>query len=330
MRLSVLRPYAVFVRNSDVLGFRYEMRQGRPVCTQFRYRQAVTEYDGDFGERTVEQINVHEAGRVRRYRIDKDGNWLLHSEADQSRNGEPLGFVPVVDLVLEKTGFFAGRPPLMELAYLNVKHWQSQSDQDNIVHYVRVPLLQYRGSEDVQNVVAAAGNMISVGADGELNYVEHSGAAISAGVTAIEKLETDMQAAGAKLLTRTKLALTESQARDEAGREISLLRHYANLLEDAIGRVLDMMAAWHGLDDGGAVEISGSIDDNGNPESSVDVLVRMNAAGVLSNETLFEEAKRRGLLSDYLKWEDEAARLDSQSAAGLDFSGKRDEERPSE
>ena len=325
-----LRPYAVFVRNSDVLGFRYEMRQGRPVCTQFRYRQAVTEYDGDFGERTVEQINVHEAGRVRRYRMDNDGNWLLHSEADQSRNGEPLGFVPVVDLVLEKTGFFAGRPPLMELAYLNVKHWQSQSDQDNIVHYVRVPLLQYRGSEDVQNVVAAAGNMISVGADGELNYVEHSGAAISAGVTAIEKLETDMQAAGAKLLTRTKLALTESQARDEAGREISLLRHYANLLEDAIGRVLDMMAAWHGLDDGGAVEISGSIDDNGNPESSVDVLVRMNAAGVLSNETLFEEAKRRGLLSDYLKWEDEAARLDSQSAAGLDFSGKRNEERPSE
>ena len=139
-----------------------------------------------------------------------------------------------------------------------------------------------------------------------------------------------MQAAGAKLLTRTKLALTESQARDEAGREISLLRHYANLLEDAIGRVLDMMAAWQGLDDGSAVEISGSIDDNGNPESSVDVLVRMNAAGVLSNETLFEEAKRRGLLSDYLKWEDEAARLDSQSAAGLDFSGKRNEERPSE
>ena len=102
--------------------------------------------------------------------MDKDGKWLIHSEADQSRNGEPLGFVPVVDLVLEKTGFFAGRPPLMELAYLNVKHWQSQSDQDNIVHYVSVPLLQYRGSEDVQNVVAAAGNMISVGADGELNY----------------------------------------------------------------------------------------------------------------------------------------------------------------
>lgn len=109
-----------------------------------------------------------------------------------------------------------------------------------------------------------------------------------------------------------------------------MLRHYANLLEDAIGRVLDMMAAWQGLDDGGAVEISGSIDDNGNPESSVDVLVRMNAAGVLSNETLFEEAKRRGLLSDYLKWEDEAARLDGQPAAGLDFSGKRDEEGPSE
>lgn len=34
-----------------------------------------------------------------------------------------------------------GKPPLIELAHLNVKHWQSQSDQDNILHVIRVPIL---------------------------------------------------------------------------------------------------------------------------------------------------------------------------------------------
>ena len=38
-----LRPYAVFIKNADVLGFRYEMRGGQAVLTQFRYRQMMTE-----------------------------------------------------------------------------------------------------------------------------------------------------------------------------------------------------------------------------------------------------------------------------------------------
>jgi hypothetical protein len=34
-----------------------------------------------------------------------------------------------------------GSPPLLNLALLNIKHWQSQSEQDNILHVARVPLL---------------------------------------------------------------------------------------------------------------------------------------------------------------------------------------------
>ncbi len=188
---------------------------------------------------------------------------------------------------------------------------------------MRVPLLQYQGSVDIGDIAVSGGSLIHVGENGSLGYVEHSGAAIAAGVNALDKLESDMQIAGAKLLTRTKLALTDTQARDEAGREVSLLRHYANLLEDAVGRVLDLMAAWIGEQDGGTVEISGSIDADYNPAASLDVLVRMNAAGVLSNETLFEEAQKRGIISPMRRWADEKARLELQG--GMDF-GTPDEE----
>ena len=317
-----LRPYAVHIRNADVLGFRYETVNGVPVCVQFRYRQTVTVPDGEFGEKAVQQINVLEPGRVRRYRQGEQG-WFLHGESTPKIGGRVLNGVPVVDLVLEKSGFMTGKPPLLELAHLNVKHWQSQSDQDNITHHVRVPLLYYRGTEDFQSITAAAGNLISVGQDGEMGYVEHSGAAIASGTAALEKLEADMQAAGAKLLTRTKLALTDSQAKDEQGREISLLRHYANLLEDAVGRMLDMMARWVGGTDGGTVEISGNIDADFNPAASLDVLLKMNAAGCLSDQTLFEEAKRRGLVSNMAEWETEKERLakeaETAAPAGMDF-----------
>ena len=318
-----LRPYAVLIKNADVLGFRYTMQNGKAICTQFRYRQTITEYDGEFGEREIEQINVHEIGRVRRYRMNEKGETILHSETHLMNNGKALDRIPIVDLVLEKTGFFTGKPPLLELAYLNIKHWQSQSDQDNITHYVRVPLLQYQGQDNIDSVVSSAGSLISVGEKGNLSYVEHSGAAIAAGVNALEKLESDMQAAGAKLLTRTKLALTESQARDEAGREVSLLRHYANLLEDAVGKVLDLMAMWQGQNDGGNVEISGSIDADYNPSASLDVLLKMNTAGILSHETVFEEAKKRGLLSPLRQWQDEQTRLQLQGSLEMNFQAAK-------
>ena len=311
-----LRPYCVLVRNEDVLGFRSEERGGVEVCTQFRYRQLINVSDGEFGDKTVEQINVLEPGRIRRYLKGND-SWELDSESVMTAGGALLDFVPVVEFTPERSGFFAGRPPLLELAHLNIKHWQSQSDQDNITHYVRVPLLAYSGGEDIQAVTAAAGNMIALGSEGSLQYVEHSGAAIQAGVAALEKLESDMQAAGAKLLTRTKLALTDSQARDEQGREVSLLRHYANLFEDSVARVLDIMARWSGIKDGGTVEISGNIDADYNPAASLDVLLKMNTAGVLSNQTLFEEAKRRGLVSNMAEWEEEQARLQAQAESAV-------------
>ncbi|MDO5058573.1 MAG: DUF4055 domain-containing protein [Neisseria sp.] len=317
-----LRPYAVLVPNEAVLGFRYEMQGGQAVCTQFRYKQMLTENDGEFGEKTVEQINVLEPGRVRRYRQTAAG-WSLYEDREVLIGGKTPSAVPVVELLPEKTGFFTGKPPLLELAHLNVKHWQSQSDQDNIVHYVRVPLLAYRGSEELGSIAAAAGNLLSLGADGEMRYVEHSGAAIEAGVNALDKLESDMQAAGAKLLTRTKLALTDSQARDEQGREISLLRYYANLLEDAVGRVLDWFARYQNIKGGGFVEISGNIDADFNPTASLDVLVKLNAAGVLSDQTLFEEAKRRGVVSNLAEWTEEQKRLESQEPAAMDFAAEK-------
>ncbi|AUX61671.1 DUF4055 domain-containing protein [Simonsiella muelleri] len=324
------RPYTVLIKNSDVLGFRYEMRNGRAVCTQFRYRQMITEYDGEFGEREIEQINVHEIGSVRRYRVNEKGETFIHSQSRLLQNGKPLDVIPIVDLVLEKTGFFTGKPPLLELAYLNIKHWQSQSDQDNITHYVRVPLLQYQGQESIDSVVSSAGSLINVGERGNLSYVEHSGAAIAAGVNALEKLENDMQVAGAKLLTRTKIALTDTQARDEAGREVSLLRHYANLLEDSIGRMLDFMAMWQGETDGGNVEISGSIDADYNPTASLDVLLKMNTAGILSHQTLFDEAKKRGLLSPLRQWKNEQNRLQLQGGLNMDFRQLDDEQNPNQ
>lgn len=317
-----LRPYFVQIKNADVLGFKSELVNGVPICSQFRYRQVLTVADGEFGEKDIEQITVWELGRVRRYRHNDNGVLVLHEDiAVHGANGKPLDFVPVVDLVFEPKAFFVGDIPMLNLAYLNVKHWQMYSDYHNIVRFTSIPLLSYKGSErfgEAQGATIASNNLFDLGLDGEMRYVEHSGVAIGASVTALEKLEDDMMSEGAKLLTRTKLSLTDTQARDEQGKEISKLRLYANKTEDALGRALDFWARWLGEENGGTVEISGNIDADFDPSASFADVLKMQTLGVLSNETVFEEAQSRSIVSPQREWQAEKARLELQGAVGVE------------
>lgn len=316
------RPYFVHVKNTDVLGFKHAFQNGVPICTQFRYRQTLTVDDGEFGEKTIEQITVWDLGRVRHYQKDDKGKWqVINETVVHGANGKPLDFVPVVDLVLEPQAFFVGKIPLLKLAYLNVKHWQMQSDYHNIIRFVTVPLLAYSGAErfgESQDATVSANNLLDLGVEGNLRYVEHSGAAIGSGVIALERLEELMSIAGAKLLTRTKLALTDSQARNEQGKEISKLRLYANRLEDSLGRCLDLMARWRGETNGGTVEISGNISADFDPTTSFADVLKMHTADVISRETVFEEAQARSIVSPQRQWADEKTRLETQTTLGVD------------
>lgn len=60
------------------------------------------------------------------------------------------------------------------------------------------------------------------------------------------------------------------------------------------------------------VEMRGNFDSDMIPEVSLPTLVGMASAGKLSDETLFAEMQRRGVISDEYDWADEQERLASQ------------------
>lgn len=307
-----LRPYAVLIKPEQVLGWRVE----GGVLTQFRYLEVIEEPKGEFGVESVDQVRVLVPGAWRVYRYVNSG-WALHDEGVTSLPG-----IPLVTFYTGRTGMLTAKPPLLELAHLNVKHWQSQSDQDNILHVIRVPILARVGMETRYD---AAGNPLSaefkVGAgtltdlprDGDLKYVEHTGAAVGAGRQALQDLLDEMRMAGAKLLARDKQQTkTATQAEEEAAQELSPLARMAGQFADALAQLLQFMADYRGIADGGSVEVRGNFDMDFAPEISVPQLLQMANAGKLSDETLFSEMQRRGIISDEHDWQTERGRIGDQ------------------
>lgn len=256
------RPYVTMLNPKQVIGWKSVMQGGKVVLTDLRIKETVIVDGDDFGQSKVEQIRHIMPGKVEIYQVSKDDSgtsgWQIVDEWATS-----LQNIPLVTLYTKRNGFMRGSPPLLNLALLNIKHWQSQSEQDNILHVARVPLLSVFGLDDGQELTIGSSSAMKFSdrAKQGLEYTEHSGSAIGSGKTSIEDLENQMRQAGAKLL-RAENTSTKSvdQTQQEHMQENSPLYTMANSLEDALDNILQIMAEYLGQTTGGNVDVRTELD----------------------------------------------------------------------
>ncbi|MDU4998939.1 MAG: DUF4055 domain-containing protein [Enterobacteriaceae bacterium] len=256
------RPYVTMLNPRQVIGWKSKMAGGKVVLTALRIKEVVIEDGDDFGQKKVEQIRYLTPGKVQIYRkatgADGQANWSLHDEWVTSRQD-----ITLVTLYTKRTGFMCGSPPLLNMALLNIKHWQSQSEQDNILHVARVPLLTVFGLEEGEELVIGSSSATKFNDRQKqgLEYVEHTGSSISAGKESLADLVEQMRQAGAKLL-RTDNTSTKSvdQTSEEKMQEQSPLYTMATSLEDALDNILQIMAEYIGESEGGSVDVRTELD----------------------------------------------------------------------
>lgn len=302
-----MRPYLVHVSAQQIIGYRTEMINGLMRLAQLRISECVEVPDGAFGTKEIKQIRVLEPGKWALYR-PADGAtaaqtvWTLFDSGTTT-----LKEIPFVFLYGERTGFMTAKPPLLELAHLNVKHWQQQSDQDNLMHVARVPVLTVRGVHDDFKLVIGASAAVSLGDSptAEMRFVEHTGAAIGAGKMQLDDLKEEMRQSGAELLVLRPGPATATEVASDNAVGMCALQEMANATEDALDRALQFMAEYMGEPNGGHVELFKDFGAASLSDASAQLLLTMSTAGKLSNDTLIDEFKRRGILSAEVDWETE-------------------------
>lgn len=313
-----VRPYVVLIKPRQVLGWKSEARNGVEVLTQFRYMESVTEPDpeNEFLDRCIDQVRVLEPGSWRVFRKMK-GDDNKDAWIETGRGTTSLTVIPIVAYYTERTGFLSGRPPLLELAHLNKKHWQKQSALDNMEITALVPMLALIGVEDDSFQMTVGSSVATkLPKEGDMKWVEVTGKPIELNQASLDKLEDQMRMAGGKLLKKEQTATkTATQAEEEAAHELSPLETMAEQLEDAIDQILQLFADWMKLPEGGHVQVNGNFSPDYAPETTLPLLKGMADAHYLSQETLFNEVKRRGVISGDLEWEEEKQRISDQGPA---------------
>lgn len=301
------RPWLVNIRAAQVLGWKAKNINGAETLMQFRFRDDQSEDDGDFGDREVPQVKafIREGDSViwQTWRQSKKGDWQLFDEGPIS-----LPYIPIAPVYANRCGFMNGHPAMKDLAEVNLQHWQSQSDQRNILHVARVPLLYWAGAPVTEEpTVIGPGRVIaSNDPNSKLFYVEHSGAAIGAGDQDLKNLEAQMQALGLDLLIAKTVAQSATGAVIDAGRVTASLAMMADALEDGIENALQAMADYAGLGVGGSVEVNK--DYTAGLANDAGTIIQARQAGIISNATTIRELQRRRTLSDGIDADEETTK----------------------
>jgi len=308
------RPYWVHIQTSAIIGWRTKRVDGKEVFTQVRIKEVEEVDDGDFGVEYVNRIRVLEPGRWRLYEEQErkgEVDWYLIGEGSTSLDVVPLAvFMPG-----ERLSALTAEPPLEDLAYMNLAHWQSTSDQMNILHFTRLPILfgkELVEPEKLDQIEIGPNRLIhSDSPEGDLKYVEHTGGAIGAGHTHLVDLETKMAMWGLQLLMPKTGTITATEKALASGESDSTLKSWALLFVDFIELCLKYTAMYLDKDDGGSVEVNTQF--RWMQTLDAEVLLRGAQFGVLPKRLVFEELQRRAIVSDQYTYADLERMFDEEN-----------------
>lgn len=302
------RPYWVHIPPENLIAGTFEIVDGREVPVHVRIWEESTAREG-FSERVVQRIRQLDAGLKL-----PDGTstpttvkvWELIQRKGQKPKWEvveefpiKVSYIPLVPFYSDRDAPMIGKSPLLDLADLNIRHWQSNSDQIRSLSVARFPILACSGAISDDKVRLGPYGWLNVpDPNGKWYYVEHTGAAIQQGAQDLKNLETQMAEYGAEFLKRRPGRETATARALDSAEATSPLQDATLRFNDALNTALSMTADWLGLPDGGSAKVASEFGPEAPETADLDALANARSGRDISQEVYLSELQRRGVLAD--------------------------------
>ena len=261
------RPYWIEVDPNNLYGWRLDRESNYGNLIQVRLAEKAVLPDGQFGEKVFNQIRVIEPGRYRVFRkTDQIDN--MYDVSDNSMTGSfemgsvekdykqvesgnfSLGEIPLVTIYSGKTENLVSKPPLLDIAYLNLAHFQRQADLIHSLHVASQPMLVMEGYDDQTKDLAISVNYAMATQPGnKVYYVEPASSAFDAQSAEIKELQMQMATLGISTLSQQKFVAESADARrlDRVDTN-SMLAMVSMELEQKLQKAFNLSAEYVGIE----------------------------------------------------------------------------------
>ena len=309
-----LRPYFVYFRAEDILDWRTGIVKGKKVLTYIKLREFYEDSD------PKDPYSVVAMQRVRILRLNEEGKCifeLFDAKSSLTPNfadmdlapitgtedpvlysqGEPLDYIPFVPLGPWELSIDVQRPPLLDMAWVNIHHYCASADRNHAIHWADVPTPVIIGSlgldkdgNPITSIKLGPTSAINIqDSSGDAKFLEITGNGINPTKELMEEYEKQMSVLGNKILatdTRSSEA-AETAAIHRAG-EQAVLATMANVLSEGITIALTMLADRAGEDGYIYYHLSTDYIPNSMDSQTLIALIKAVIAGKISDKEFFD------------------------------------------
>ena len=312
------RPYWVTYTPRQILGWRSELQDGQQRLTQLRLLESTIVPDGLYGEKAVEQVRLLTPGAYELHQRDDQGEFKIIDEGTTS-----LSEIPFSVAYANRHGYLESRPPLEDIAELNLKTYQVQSDLDNQLHISAVPMLAFYGFPSAaEEVSAGPGEAIAFPADGRAEYIEPGGSSFDYQFRRLEQLAVQINELGLSAVLGQKLSAETAEAkRIDRSQGDSTMMVIAQNVQDMIDNCLQYHAQYLGQNEAaGSCLVNRDFIGARLEPQEIQSLLQLYTAGTITQETLLQNLADGEVLGDDFNVEEE---LEATANAGMDLQPAR-------
>ncbi len=305
------RPYWVEIDPANVYGWRLDRDAAYGTLTQVRIYEKAIVPEGRFGEKTYEQIRVIEPGRYEVYpqrsplqAIQSYGPGFLEPNSQSSdyemvESGTySLSDIPLVTTYSNKIDTMVSRPPMLDVAYLNLAHFQRQADLIHSLHIASQPMLVLEGWDDQTKDMAISVNYaIATQPGNKVYYVEPASSAFEAQSNEIKELQSQMSMLGISTLSQQKFVAESAEARrlDKVDTN-SMLAAVSLDLEQTLQKAFNYAAEYLGLEPP-EIRISRDFDANRLIGQDITAITALYEKGAITLEEVRDILSKGEILS---------------------------------
>jgi hypothetical protein len=201
------------------------------------------------------------------------------------------------------------KPPILDLADVNLSHYRSTADYEHGLHFTGLPTPYVTGHDFTEGKTISLGSTDMIGfpnPQSQVGFLEFQGLGLTQLSGRLKEKEAMMAALGARLLSAEKRAAetAETAAIHRSG-ENSVLASIAVAASMAITKSINWCLMWAGIQAEGKVELNTEYLATGMTSQDLTAIVGAWQAGAISTATLYDNLQRGEIARQGVTFEEE-------------------------
>ena len=251
-----LRAYATLYKAENIINWKTTKINGSNVTSLVVLAETYAEPTQDEFVDNIKTryrvLDLHEGYyRQRVFSETKAGNFEVVSEIYPSANGQKLGYLPFTFFNVNDLKTAVEKPPLLDLAKINISHFRSEVDLEHGTHFTALPtpyVTGYQGESSEKLKIGSTAVWVINDPSAKVGFLEFSGAGLSALENRIAVKEKRMSILGARLLLDEKKTAeaTETLQMRKSG-ENAVLTSVASTISEGIVSFLKDIAFFENI-----------------------------------------------------------------------------------